>query len=394
MQTAGGDAVAVTKIDADRISLPTRAGETYVVTEIPADGSFAKAPTGGQALRGTADQVQLTWNKVEGLAGATYTVERRVADGEFKVVAERLTETKFVDDKAAESAGSYTYRVSTVFNGAASKPSAPISVDDVRKAGIVDDSDPRVKYEGNWGNWTDAKHLNGTIKFIDSTSGGEKISLTFAGTGVNFISPKNSGFTDVDFYIDGKKVTETPYSLYSTTSLAQQEVEIASGLAPGLHTVEVVATGKVNPGAHATKLEFDAFRVLDGTEPGDAGKTGDAGTKARKAEKAAGAAGGPSGPTGDNTADAGAADNPADENTADEIAPGEAEPAEGDANDANGANGTAPGADTDTVAPSVTPENSDHAPAAADTPGTAAREGRGRGDPELAGMMRNPRSLP
>lgn len=262
VRTEEGERVQPEVRGTDRIALPTQAGRTYVITGV-ADLP-PPAPQGGRGLRVSADEVRLSWDAATGAQDVQYVVERRLDDGEFARIAEGLTEPSFVDGDAPESAGTYSYRISAVQQrGSTSAPGAPFGVNDARGAGIIDDRDPRITFTGGWGTWNDARHLNGTIRFIERTTGGERISLTFVGTAVSFISPKNSNFTSVEFFIDGERVEGDPYDLYAPGYTVQQERVIAEGLEPGLHTVEVVATGSRSPNG-GTKIEFDAFRVTDG----------------------------------------------------------------------------------------------------------------------------------
>lgn len=256
-----GKRIAPTVISQDRISFPTVAGQTYTVTSLPAVGTFASTPTDVAALRTSDTAVDVRW--AAGAPGsASFVVERKVGDGDFQVITDAASGTSFVDESAASGAGEYRYRVSTRVGSGTSRPSLPVQVVDIRAIGVIDDRSSRLTYTGAWGNWNESKHLNGTIKFIEQTTGGESISLDFVGTGVSFISPMNTSFTSVDFYVDGEKVGAQPYSLYSATSKVQQEHLIVDNLPKGVHRLKVVATGASSP-AGGTKIEFDAFRVRD-----------------------------------------------------------------------------------------------------------------------------------
>ncbi|NQX13815.1 glycoside hydrolase N-terminal domain-containing protein [Microbacteriaceae bacterium VKM Ac-2855] len=258
---ADGGVIRPTVLTSDRVSFPTRAGHTYTISALPVAGSYATTPNDVAALRSSDTAVHVRWSS-DSPAGTSYIVERSVADGAFTTVNGSVSGTTFTDESAAQNAGVYRYRVSAELGGVSSRPSAPAQVVDIRGAGIVDDRSPRISYTGGWANWEDAKHHDGTIKYIESTSGGESISMDFLGTGVSFISPTYSALSSVDFYIDGAKVSSQPYSLYSATSKVQQEHLIADGLPRGVHDLRVVVTGDASP-TGGRKIEFDALRVLD-----------------------------------------------------------------------------------------------------------------------------------
>ncbi|KQR86379.1 glycosyl hydrolase family 95 catalytic domain-containing protein [Microbacterium sp. Leaf179] len=256
-----GKVITPTVVSQDRISFPTEPGQSYAITDLPSTDSIATTPTDVAASRISDGAVNVRWASA-GPESATYVVERKVDDGDYQVITDAATGTSFVDETAATATGEYRYRVSTRVGTGTSRPSVPVTVVDIRAIGVVDDRSPRVTYTGGWSNWDDSKHLNGTIRFIEKTTGGESLSLDFVGTGVAFISPTNTSFTSVEFYVDGEKVGTQPYSLYSSTSKAQQEHLIVDDLPKGVHRLQVVATGAPSP-AGGSKIEFDAFRVID-----------------------------------------------------------------------------------------------------------------------------------
>ena len=115
-------------------------------------------------------------------------------------------------------------------------------------------------YVGDWFPYDHEEHWYGTIHYIESTSGGEFIQTGFIGTGVVFISPTNKAFSSVDFYIDGVKVNDEPYSLYGD-DVKKVETKVIDGLENKYHILRIVATGDKTHGKG--KLEFDAIKVYD-----------------------------------------------------------------------------------------------------------------------------------
>ncbi|MCD9020436.1 GDSL-type esterase/lipase family protein [Cohnella silvisoli] len=62
--------------------------------------------------------------------------------------------------------------------------------------------------------------------------------FTFTGTGVEYVTEKDSGLGDVDIYIDN--VLQATVNCYNATRLSQQTVFSKTGLAPGTHTLKAV----------------------------------------------------------------------------------------------------------------------------------------------------------
>ena len=78
---------------------------------------------------------------------------------------------------------------------------------------------------------------------------------TFTGTGIDYITQKDSIMGDVDIYIDGE--FQETVSCYDEELLVQQVVYGITGLAPGEHTIKVI-----NKGYCAV---LDAFRIYTDT---------------------------------------------------------------------------------------------------------------------------------
>lgn len=262
---ADGRAVDIRAISADRIAFDTEAGGVYTVSMIP-DTAALSAPAGLAAVKVADDEAQLSWDAVAPAEGSdakvTYTLYRRVADGEWLPCATGLTATSYTDQEAFDFLGDLTYKVCAVADGRWGAASDPVAVSDLRgMAGMIDDQDARIVYSGGWGNWTsDAANYGGTIKFLEDPAGTETATLTFAGTGIEVVSCKNADRGTLEIAVDGKVVDTV--DTYAASTQRQQTVFSKTDLAAGLHTVTVRATGEKKQGSKA-KVELDAFRVLD-----------------------------------------------------------------------------------------------------------------------------------
>lgn len=261
---ADGTPVETTAISTDRISFESEQGETYVINNIPKSAAQIAAPEGLRASRADSDTVNVSWNAVAG-EGVVYNVYRQINDGAFRRVASGLESARFTDGQADEILGVISYKVAAVVDGVEGSLSDAAAVEDLRGVVTIDDRNENIVYEGGWGTWDDGSHINGTIHFKEVTEGGESITYTFEGTGIKVISPKNPNFGYMDVYIDDM---ETPVAknvdFYASSSLKQQETYVNMDLAPGTHTIKLVATGTKNPASSKTKIEFDAFIIYNG----------------------------------------------------------------------------------------------------------------------------------
>jgi hypothetical protein len=103
---------------------------------------------------------------------------------------------------------------------------------------IKNNSDPNIVYTGTWtlssgrgvGDYQDDVRYTGTNN--------DSFVYTFSGTGVNYITEKNSDQGDVDIYIDN--VFQQTVSTYNATRLVQQTVYSKTGLTNGTHTIKGV----------------------------------------------------------------------------------------------------------------------------------------------------------
>ncbi len=109
------------------------------------------------------------------------------------------------------------------------------------------------------GQWKSAGNTNAANKsFRVSNVKNSKASFTFCGTGVNWITTKGPGYGKADVYIDGVLVRTV--DLYNKT-LKWQVAQSFTGLASGMHTIEVRVKGMKNLRASSTKVIVDAFQV-------------------------------------------------------------------------------------------------------------------------------------
>jgi hypothetical protein len=116
------------------------------------------------------------------------------------------------------------------------------------------ESSAAVRYRGTWLRFSSSSASGGRTRY---TSGrGNWARLTFTGTGVAFVAPKNRSRGSARIYVDGVLVKTV--SLYSSVARSRQVIYQKSGLAYGTHTMKVLVLGtRGHP-----RVDLDAFVIL------------------------------------------------------------------------------------------------------------------------------------
>ena len=261
-----GNVVDVTPVKENRISFATEAGKSYTLKDIPASATVA-APTGLTALRADDENVNLSWNAVTAEEGSnvTYNVYRQVENGDVICIETGLTTTTYKDTTAYKTLGAMKYQVAAVVDGIESEKSAVVTVTEPIGAGKIDNADERIAYVGEWGNWTQDKNVNymDTIQYLNSPKGGETVTLTFKGTGIKVIGCTNKDRGKIEVSIDGK--SQGVVDTYSKDTVRQKEYFSKDDLTAGIHTLQLKVLNEKQAASSGTKIELDAFEILDST---------------------------------------------------------------------------------------------------------------------------------
>ena len=261
-----GNVVDVTPVKENRISFVTEAGKSYTLKDIPTSATVT-APTGLTALRADAENVNLSWNAVTAEEGSnvTYNVYRQVENGDVICIETGLTTTTYTDTTADKTLGAMKYQVAAVVDGIESEKSAVVTVTEPIGAGKIDNADERIAYVGEWGNWTQDKNVNymDTIQYLNSPKGGETVTLTFKGTGIKVIGCTNKDRGKIEVFIDGK--SQGVVDTYSANTVRQKEYFSKDDLTAGIHTIQLKVLNEKQAASSGTKIELDAFEILDST---------------------------------------------------------------------------------------------------------------------------------
>ena len=123
--------------------------------------------------------------------------------------------------------------------------------------GLVQQNDPSVTYAGNW-YLNSNPAMNGGSALLASDTG-STATLTFTGTGVQWIAYRDQWSGIASVYIDG--ALTNPIDTYANPQQAQSVAYAVSGLVPGLHTLRIAVTGSHNPASGGSWVWVDAFNV-------------------------------------------------------------------------------------------------------------------------------------
>lgn len=217
-----------------------------------APGTPTADPPSGYNL-GTTGQVpvRISW-AASATPSVSYIVEKAVNGGSFTAVT---TTTALSTVQMLPKGSSYAYRVRAK-NGS--------GVQSVNAVGTPFTpsvlSETAARYVGPW-----------TLKKVTGSAGGNvqtataanaNSTLTFTGTGVGWVSAKGPGRGIVRLYLDGATTPTATIDLYNSAYTVRRQVYGVGGLSAGSHTLKILVTGTKNAAASGTRVDVDAFTVL------------------------------------------------------------------------------------------------------------------------------------
>ena len=103
---------------------------------------------------------------------------------------------------------------------------------------VLNNDDPSISYQGSWYRSTGRGYgdYKDDVQFAENN--GDSFSLNFRGTGIRYVTERDSSQGDVDIYVDGE--FKATVGTKSDTRQAQQTVYGLSGLSNGSHTFKAV----------------------------------------------------------------------------------------------------------------------------------------------------------
>jgi len=249
-----GNVVNATPISLDRVTFETTKSETYTISGIY---GVCDTPKNIKAVRTSDNSIDVSWTKAD---GAVYDVYRCVKGGSDVRIATDVDGGKYTDMLYGITDTVY-YTVIAKTDTATSKASAKAWVREYPSYGIVDDNSEYVSLGGSWKTWTsNTKNYGNTIKYINDPAGGETISLTFIGDGIEIYGRPASDRGYINVSIDGKDYGDI--DTYMATAPEYPTVVFETdGLTHGVHTVTVTALGRKNDLSTRAKVEIDRFDI-------------------------------------------------------------------------------------------------------------------------------------
>ncbi len=176
--------------------------------------------------------VSLNGNTLVGIANGGVSLQEGT---DYQLYGDQLAIRK---GYLADQPGGMTNLALTFSGGAVQTFSIAISDSSRGRYVALNNDDSGILYMGAWqhgrnrglGDYKDDVHYTETT--------GDYLELTFTGTGISFITEKDSSQGDMDIYIDGE--FQQTVSAYHVGRQVNQTVFAAEGLSPGEHTLKAV----------------------------------------------------------------------------------------------------------------------------------------------------------
>jgi hypothetical protein len=123
----------------------------------------------------------------------------------------------------------------------------------------IEQNDPSVIYSGNW--YTNSSNANtGGLAALTNTRGA-RASLTFTGTGINWLGVSDGWGGLATVYVDG---VMTIVNTYGNESRYQRSIFSARGLANGPHTISIEVMHERGTSTEGSWVWIDAFEIEGG----------------------------------------------------------------------------------------------------------------------------------
>jgi hypothetical protein len=121
-----------------------------------------------------------------------------------------------------------------------------------------------VHYSGNWTEQTSASGYSASTA-VESMDAGAIASVAFQGTGIRWIGRRDAWSGIAEVYLDGTHTATV--DTYSSDEKSPVVILSITGLAPGGHTLTIVAPGRMDASALGNAVWIDAFDVTESVSP-------------------------------------------------------------------------------------------------------------------------------
>jgi beta-galactosidase GanA len=208
------------------------------------------------------------------IVGSKYGENKLIND--FETSAAPLTDTESVDPPTPDNSAVTTLARENPTNGAqfvyvrqadatsTATTSTHLALNLAPSTGYTyDDTASALTYTGTWTHaGLSSGYTAGDYDSTESWSGtaGDSMTVTFTGTGIQWIGPKNTNGGIADVYIDGT-LAGTVDTYTSAGKEYQQVLFTQTGLTAGSHTLKIVVTGQKDAASSAANVVIDAINV-------------------------------------------------------------------------------------------------------------------------------------
>jgi hypothetical protein len=130
------------------------------------------------------------------------------------------------------------------------------------KVNLLQESNGAISYAGTWSTQSLAGASGGALRFADA-AGASASLLNFANAlNASWVAPKTADRGKAEVRVDGALASTV--DLYNATLQQRKSVFVANGLDPAVgHTLEVKVLGTKNASSSGTRVDVDAFVVLE-----------------------------------------------------------------------------------------------------------------------------------
>lgn len=206
------------------------------------------------AIDRTSAPTTLTWSATDASGVASYELQRSVGGGAYAPVSLSSVRATVITQRL-EFAKTYRYRVrATDLDGNVSA----WSQGRLFKPRVFQENAGAVSYMGSWRRQAMTGASGGYVKH--SGAAGTRATFSFAGGAVSWVAARAPDRGKAAVWIDGVEVAVI--DLFASSRQTRKMV-MRADLPPGAHTLQVRPLGQKRAAATGTRVDVDAFVILE-----------------------------------------------------------------------------------------------------------------------------------
>ncbi|MBB3327856.1 fibronectin type III domain-containing protein [Microlunatus antarcticus] len=206
--------------------------------------------------------VQLDWTASPEADVSSYRVYRGAATGNLTAVGTQPADDTDYVDTGLQPGATYRYQVTALNTSGTESARSEIITTTVPMtalpAGTYEDGSPSVTQQGDWTKASSTYDSGGSISSLTGTGYAE---MSFATSGIRWVTRTNAYSGIADVWIDGRK--QESVDLYSAGTKTGQTVFEVKGLSETGHTIRIAWTGTKNAASTGKGISLDAFVAPD-----------------------------------------------------------------------------------------------------------------------------------